>query len=437
MTAPSVRPALPPAGDPADEVIRSWPGRRADRLSVFAAMLALALVTAVPLVTGQLHRDWRNNFLDLDVYRSAVAAVGSGPDVYSQSLTWAHLPFTYPPFALLALAWLGFLPFHAAGIVAMLGSLALLAASCAVLVRVVLTPRIRAANPGLAPVLAIGLTALAIEFEPVRSTIGFGQINLVLMALVVLDAFVMPARYRGILTGLATAVKLTPAIFLIYHLHTSGWRAAARQTGTAVAVTLATAVVLPHESWRYWTSLVFTNRAGPTVFTSNQSWTGLVDRLAGGGTAPTVAILVLDGITVIAAAAGVHRLVASGSHLSALGSTAIAGLLISPISWSHHWVWAVVLVAGLALENPFGGARMTATGLALLFYTGPQWRVPYDNGLERHWTWWQAIAGNGYTLAAAAVLAISALGAVRSAPPCSTSGQASSSPTPVQPAVDP
>jgi len=349
-----------------------------------------ALVLAVLSVTARAIRAAITpaNPLDLEVYRDAVLAwLGGGP-VYNLAFTSATLPFTYPPAGLVTLAWTAAVPFPVAAVLMATASLAALIAVC------VLTGR----RVGLPPVAVAVAVAVTVWLEPALQTVDFGQVNLLLLLLVVTDALVVPPRWRGLLSGVAAAVKLTPGVFVLYFVVTGQWRAAARQAGGAVAVTLAVVPLTPHSSWRYWTRLVFDgSRAGLPGWPGNQAWTGLSARALGSGAASTASTAVLSLVSLAVAAVAARRLHRAGATVAALGAVGLLGLLVSPISWSHHWVWALPAVLALV-----GGRRpvVWASGLVLaaVLAAGPQWWFERGDEAYLHWPWWTLIAGDLYPL---------------------------------------
>lgn len=334
--------------------------------------------------------------LDLEVYRDAALAWLSGNPVYSLGFTGADLPFTYPPAGLVSLVWTAAVPYPVAAVLMALVSLGALIAVC------VLTGG-RAGMSGAAISLSI---AVAVWLEPAVQTVDFGQINLVLLLLVVLDALVVPPRWRGALSGLATAVKLTPGVFVVYYVATGQWRAAVRQCLAAVLVTLAVVPLTPHSSWRYWTRLVFDgSRAGGPGWPGNQAWTGLAARWLGSGRAATVLTDALCVVSLVVAAAAARRLHRAGATVAAVGAVGLLGLLVSPISWSHHWVWALpAVVALVAGRRPV----LWASGLVLasVLLAGPQWWFPRADGEYLRWTWWQLLVGDLYPLVGLACLVV-------------------------------
>jgi alpha-1,2-mannosyltransferase len=216
--------------------------------------------------------------IDLGVYRMGGRTWLHGGNLYRQVLVipGARLPFTYPPAAAIVLAPLALLPMAAAGTVLTAGSVALLAVVLAVFWRGLAGP---AAGPAAGPPRAASglwaagwLLPAALVLEPVRATLAYGQVNIVLMALVTLDALTAAPRWpRGALTGLAAALKLTPAAFVLFFLLRRDYRAAAVAGGSFAAVTAAAAALAGPDSARYWTATVFaTGRIGGPATAANQ-----------------------------------------------------------------------------------------------------------------------------------------------------------------------
>ncbi len=323
-------------------------------------VLAAAVAGYGWMVTRALHAT------DLAVYRGAVAEwLGHGP-VYGATYTGHHLLFTYPPFGLLALGWTAAGPWPVVVAASVAVNVAALGVTCAVCWARPLRARPVRVRGGWLPVVVVTVGSLALE--PVWRTVGFGQVNLVLMAAVVLDATVVPRRYRGLLTGLATAVKLTPAVFVLSFAATRQLRAALVQAATALAATVAAAVVLPGPSWTYWTSLVFRNRTGGAGYIGNQSLHGALARLGAPGTGPWLAAA---AVGVVLGYTAVRRCVRRGEMVTALAVTAVTGLVVSPVSWSHHWVWVVPLVVAAHREHAARPLRAAAAVLAAATLLAP------------------------------------------------------------------
>ncbi|MGC7101917.1 glycosyltransferase 87 family protein [Amycolatopsis lurida] len=335
-----------------------------------------ALITAVSAGLGATGVLWWVLGLplgvDTAVYRAGGWAVVHGQPLYEHLRAlpdWTpDLPFTYPPFAALLFAPFTLLPAQ------LCWSLLAAAAAPALLVTV------RAFTDAPRWWLVLGGFAL----YPVWQGIGLGQVNLVLMAMVIADVLVLrQSRYRGLLIGVAAAIKLVPLIF-IGHLLLTGRRAdALRAAGAFAAATALGFLVLPGDSARYWTSAIFNDHfAQMKGWIGNQSWQGFVTR-----TAPEdwrFALIAGFGVlAVVATALVVRRLHLAGDARGALLATAGCALLVSPISWTHHWVWLVPLLAyrpALRLLAPVFALPVAFTGNVYLFTAvvllGTQVRVP-------------------------------------------------------------
>lgn len=327
-------------------------------------ILAAGLIVALgALVTGYLIAALPAQIENTDflVYRGAVGSMLSGGSLYDFTLanvSSEHLEFTYPPFAGLALAPIGLLP-PASGL--LLWSILQLA--CCVLLAIVVcrgTVRPTAAPESwLVPALAtVGL----LFSEPVHHGIAVGQVSLVLVFLVVVDSL-LPSRWRGLLTGVAGAVKLIPLVFLPYYVITGQWRAARNLGIGFVGATVLAFAILPGDSLRYWGSLLFeTGRVGEPSVRRNKSLLGLLAHTGLDGSALTVVWLVLAALVTVLAlrkAAQYHRI---GDELGAVLVVGVLSTLVSPISWPHHLVWASLAAVRLVLSV---GRWSRIAGLAL------------------------------------------------------------------------
>ncbi|MFG2039412.1 glycosyltransferase 87 family protein [Dactylosporangium sp. NPDC048998] len=268
-----------------------------------------------------LSAHWHGWF-DLHVYRGAIRHWLDGGDLYSyrQPGPMRDYGFTYPPFAALLLAPLALLPFPAA--------LAVLAAASVAGTAALLWVRFRRALPVLT-----GLVLLA-AVEPWRDTLSFGQINLVLLALVGLDLLVLRS---GALVGVAAAAKLTPALFIAYLIIARRYREAAVAAGAALAATGLAWLVAPGASRRYWGGLIWhVSRVGEVGEPSDQSLAGALHRLhAPEAVWPLLALAVVLYWTIR---------VQSSDDWTGLALTGVAMCLISPFAWVHHLVWELPAV---------------------------------------------------------------------------------------------
>jgi len=388
--------------------------------------------------------------IDLDVYRIGSRVWLEGGNLYGPlppTAAGVRLPFSYPPVAAVLLSPLSLLPMAAASTL-----LALLSAG---LTAIVLRVFLAAAWPpagrtlGTAGWRTVGwLLPAALVLEPVRNTINYGQVNVLLMALVAADCLVPDGRWpRGALVGLAAAVKLTPAAFVLFFLLRRDDRAARTAALSFCAAAAAGFALAWRDSVRYWTSVVFqSGRPGNPAYTANQSIEAVLARagLAPHSPAGLGLWLAASAVVVLLACLGMrHALDRSrdggdnGNRRQdawALSLNAFAALLVSPISWSHHWVWgetAMLVLACLSLreQRPAwrrAGLSLAAAGTAA-FAVSPQWWLP-PAGL--HWAWWEQLAGSSYVILAVTVLLAAAYVARRRTP------TAAEEPAPVQLAQD-
>jgi len=355
--------------------------------------------------------------IDLDVYRIGSRVWLHGGDLYGAlpaTSAGVGLPFSYPPIAAVVLSPLSLLPMAAASTVLTLISIGLAAAVLRVFLRSAAGPRARSWEA------VAWLLPVALFLEPVRSTLSFGQVNLVLMALVSADCLAVAPRWpRGALVGVAAAIKLTPGAFVLYFLIRRDYRAALTAAASFAVSTAAGFLLAWGDSVRYWTSVVFqTGRPGSPDYAANQSIQGVLARAGVDLHSPAgiAAWLALSTIVVALAWRGMRRTAAGpagprAADAWALSLNALAALLVSPISWSHHWVWGETAILALALtswqERSRGGLALALWGLAC-FAAAPQWWFPSGGNRELHWAGWEQAVGSSYVAWALAVLVASA-----------------------------
>ncbi|MDI5940556.1 MULTISPECIES: glycosyltransferase 87 family protein [unclassified Micromonospora] len=330
-------------------------GRRVRRL---VTVLALAAVLPALYLPGLKH-----DFLDLKIYMRAMDWWAAGHPLYDYvqpDRVQGELYFTYPPVSALLLRPFALLPLGLTiAVFTVLTVLGVVATT-----RWLLAPVI--ARHGLPRVFTVTVGVLLVfAVESTRETITFGQINMLLVVLILADLlFAVPQgrRWAGVGVGLATALKLYPGIFIVYLLATRRWRDAAVASATAAGATLLAAAVAPADSWRFFThELWATDRVGRTDYTGNQSLFGLLSRL----TAPAEPSRVLWlALALLVAGYGLWRAARAGDALTGLTLTGLVGALVSPITWTHHIYWfvpAVVLLADAALgadpTTPAGARR--------------------------------------------------------------------------------
>ncbi|MGE2836412.1 mannosyltransferase [Mycobacterium sp. SMC-4] len=358
------------------------------------------------------------NFVDLHVYVGGAAALGDPGTlydfVYAEQTPDFPLPFTYPPFAAVVFYPLHLLPF---GLLALLWQLGTIAALYGV---VRLSQRLIGRDDRR---VALLWTAVGIWTEPLRSTFDYGQIN-VLLVLAVLWA-VLSTRWwlSGLLVGLAAGVKLTPAVAGLYFLGAGRWRAVLFSAAVFFATVGVSALVVGDQVRVYFTELLGdAHRVGPVATSFNQSWRGGISRILGhdAGYGP----LVLAGIAVTAVLALLAWRAIGGAddRLGAIVIVGLFGLLLSPISWTHHWVWLIPLMIWL-LHGPLReqlGARVLGWGWLVLTLIGVPWLLSFAQ--PTIWTiprpWYLSWPGLAYVVATLVTLAwIAIRGARRSREP--------------------
>lgn len=346
------------------------------------------------------------SMIDLMVYRAAGATVRAGADLYAMRTTEANLPSTYPPFAALLFTPLTLLAVPEMRTLATAANLLLLVAFVDLSLRLT-HPRADR------PTATLRVAAAAVWCEPVWATVRYGQINLLLAVAVLWDFTRREGhRWAGAGIGFAAAVKLTPALFALLALIAglvlvrgegpNPWlRRAATATTVFLGVTLASAAALPYDSRRFWTGMIFaTDRVGYAENTANQSLRGVLARLLhtpdpGPWWAVTGALVTLAGLGVGVVCA------LRGDRACAVVAGAATALLISPISWSHHWVWCVPMVLLMAARGRTGWAA----AVGLVFFSYALWWVPHGQGrLELAQNGSQMVLSALYPLTAATVL---------------------------------
>ncbi|MDT9682995.1 glycosyltransferase 87 family protein [Streptomyces sp. TRM76323] len=372
------------------------------------------------------------SMLDLSVYRAEGATVLAGGDLYAMRATSANLPMTYPPFAALVFTPLPLIGVPEMRALATLGNLLLLVALAHLSLRLVTSCGPAARRRGGAfwtqPGAALWLAAALVWCEPVWQTFRYGQINLLITVAVMWDLTRRAdSRWAGVGIGLATAVKLTPGLFVVLlfavgvaRARSEGWaprrnewlRRGVRATVAFLVVTIASALVLPYDSRRFWTEMIFkTSRVGRTEETANQSLSGVLARLLH-TTDPGVWWVVAAAVVGVAGLAVAVLAALRGDRPVAVVACAVTALLVSPISWSHHWVWCVPALVLLATRV----RPVWTAGAALVFGSFALWWVPHAPApirLELHQNGWQMLLSGLYTLLGLALLGVFAVWVAR------------------------
>ena len=366
--------------------------------------------------------------IDLQVYRFAVDIWFAGGDVYGpMPLTdvGLALPYLYPPFAILPAIPFALLPITASYLLLFLLNIACIAGTLYLVGRRVWPD---GSTRGAALIATAGLS-LSLTLEPVRDTFGYGQINLLLMALIAADCLVRTPRWpRGMLVGVAAAIKLTPAVFVLYFLARRDYRAAAVAAVTGAAATAVGFLTSFSDSMEYWFGgFGDTERITGSTYRANQTVMAVFARF---GVEPPL-LTVLVAVVLLALLVPVMRSMRRSGPATAIVLCGTFMVLASPTSWSHHWIWvvpaAVVMIAATvrALRTRSRASYPLAAATSatlLLFMFAPFDRLPGNHDwtvgvpdIELTWSPWQHLVGDTYVIAGIAWLVGCAL-ALRQAP---------------------
>jgi alpha-1,2-mannosyltransferase len=408
-------------------------------LIVGAAVAAVAAVAYLAALASHPFAAMLKGF-DLQVYLDGGQQALHHP---GNLYTWHYenhpgIQYTYTPFAALLFAVGSLLPFRA------LMGLVALVSTAALAVTIWIAFRELGWRGTARAGATLLLTGLVFWTEPVQRALYLGQVELVLMALVVWD-LCQPdrRRWKGAAIGVAAGIKLVPLLFIVYLLITRRFRQAAVAAGAFLATVVIGFIVLPGPSTTWWIDGNFF-QAGRTGFVGdqqNQSLRGTLTRLVGtvnGGEAPWLVAAVIVAVLGLAAAVILHN---SGRTFAGLMACALTALLISPISWDHHWVWiapglALIIDAGVRAAGAVRAAWLALAGAVLIVYGAwPDfWSrtagllqgglINYapassfahgDNPAyaEYHWHGLQLIAGNLYLLAGLGLFVVVCAAALR------------------------
>ncbi len=333
------------------------PGTRLVRAGAIAFVAVVASWVIYAVISG---RNGALDQVDLTVYRDGGLIVRHirpyyDPHAAAPLYDWGGysslaLKFTYTPFAAISFAVISFLPWTPLWILSVIVNIAALVAALWFTFGGLgyTDRRVR---------LGATLIAAAVTFwlQPVVRTIYLGQVNLILMAAILWD-LTQPDNsnrrwWKGAVTGVAAGIKLVPLIFVPYLLVTRKFREAAMTVAGFLATVLVGFVILPGDSSKWWLhGMVFSdgNRTGFTGWAGNQSLRALVTRLSGSIAAGAKPWIAAAAVALVLGILAAYLLERAGYRMPAILATALTGLLISPISWDHHWVWVApgVAVAG-------------------------------------------------------------------------------------------
>ncbi|MER5863745.1 glycosyltransferase 87 family protein [Kitasatospora sp. NPDC002040] len=378
------------------------------------ALVALALLSVFAVV-----RHFHGfSMVDMLVYRAEGEAVANGQDLYAMRLPGWNLPATYPPFAAMLFVPATWFDISTLRVLVTLLNVALLALFAHFSFRLAGWPR--QGHRAGAVLLATGA---GVFLEPVYLTLQYGQINLVIACLVLWD-LTHDHRFKGVGIGIAIGIKLTPGIFTVYLLLTGRIRAAVVSGVTFLVTAAIGAVALPGATYGFWTHYLWdSTRVGRIEIVDNQSLRGAVARLLH-TVQPGLPAVVVAGLALVAGlvvAVRCYRLGDRRAEAWGVLCTALTALLISPISWTHHWIWCVPLLVLLAAEatgRSRGLPYRTALALVALAFLGrAMWLVPHRDGQELQLAFWQQFGGGVYALTGLGVLVLAGMRTLRSRQP--------------------
>jgi len=359
------------------------------RKPVWGRVLAwvIIVVAAAPVVAYWLTNPDDQRLVDLEVYRTGAQSVLQGLPVYDFVTPAPQLlPFTYPPIAVLLAIPLAWMSWPVAQWVWTAGIFVALAVTVRHAFRAALEgPDGRFAGPW-AP-LAFGLlTAACTYLMPIRDQVRFGQIDILLVMLCLVDLSARrPWWPRGMLIGLATAVKLTPGVFLVYLLITGFGRDGSREQRqtffmacfTAALLTLAPFAVIPQDAADFWFSaLLDSDRVGANAATTNQSIRGMLLRIYLPDAVTTAIWLALVAVVAWYGFRFARRAFRDGDPMTAIALTGLMAVLLSPIAWIHHLAWIVVVLGAVVATGRDPARLWLAAGIWLYYVlTIPWWGV--------------------------------------------------------------
>lgn len=364
------------------------------------ACLGLVCVVAACLLLPKLSSEPFP--LDLHIYMVGGSAALHDHPVYGSAVQVEGFGFTYPPFAAILFALPSALGAQLQLVVltgfSLLGLAALTGYSVA-------NGQDKGGQATRTWVLVAVLPALVL-CEPVRITLWNGQINLVLAGIIAWDLLDdRHERWRGVGVGIATGIKLTPGVFVLYFVATRQWRAAAVSAVSFAGTAVSGLIVLPSDSLRFWTSKVFGNAAiGDTARPGNQSVFATAHRALGPGGLATACGLLAGALVLTVGLWSAAQLERRGQRTMVLAVLGTVSCLVSPVAWTHHWVWCIPVVLALLGRAAGRGviAHVPVALLLALFVIGCN-KEPISE-LYR-WTLGRIVFANGYVLAGLLLLA--------------------------------
>ena len=362
-----------------------------------AYLVALAILPWV--IANGVAWPWQPSTIDLQVYVYAVQDMLAGKDIYATTTPFWNLYFIYPPIAAVLMVPLAVGPYW---LWQLIWTFLLIWAQQSVMKRC-----------GVPRGWVLGLVGVVVvlAMEPIRTTLGYGQVNTILMALVVAD--LLPDRPQdevlvfdrglggripqGTLIGLAAAIKLTPALFAVFAFLAGRKRVAWTAVISFFAFTAFGAIFQWSQTWQFWFGLSGGNtRTASPLYVGNQSLLGVVYRLIGETTALTLLGLAISGLVALLGAVVASQWWRAGEKVFAVALVGLCTCLASPLSWTHHHVWVLPMGVAVVLgRNLPRWVRLLAGAWVIwVCVCLPLAVLPYGGDPERNYTFGQQVVAN-------------------------------------------
>jgi alpha-1,2-mannosyltransferase len=277
-----------------------------------------------------------------------VSSWTKGVNPYSRTFTHIGLSFTYPPMALVVLWPLSWAPFRATQWIMWLVSIGAGTVATWIVLQAVGCHRSHRLWCAAVSWACISFLLL----EPARSGLDYGQIEAILMVAVLVDAIVIPREHRGFVIGFVSAVKLTPLVFILVLLVDRDWRSSIRAGATFLGLSVATWLVRPNLSQSFWIhDVLHPARVGGIAYAGNQSLFAILHRAPFPAGGSMVGWLLASAVTLSVGTYIAWQQTKKGWRVHAVLAIALVGQLVSPISWTHHWVWLILVPPMLVAER--------------------------------------------------------------------------------------
>jgi alpha-1,2-mannosyltransferase len=365
-------------------------GRRLGRTAIeFGPPFAVALLMLPFIIQYGKLLPWHPSTIDLQVYVAAVKEMLGGRNIFATTTPFWDLYFIYPPIAAILMTPLAVGPYPFWQVVWTAG---LIWAQQSVLKRCGVPRGWRLGLVGIAAVVAI---------EPLRTTLGYGQVNTMLMALVVADLLPdAPGERRripqGTLIGLAAAIKLTPMLFGVFALLIDKRRTAVTAMISFAIFTGIGAILLRSETLEFFGGLSGGNtRTASPLYTGNQSLLGVFFRLGDSSRVTTLIGLGIAGIVALLGCLVAAYWWRAGQPVFAVAIVGLCTCLASPLSWTHHYVWILPMAVAVVRGGPPKWARALGGFWAVwVSVCLPLAVLPYGGGRERGFDGLQQLVAN-------------------------------------------